>query len=56
MAQQQRTDPGGDGSTFQSTVLQPADWWTWFKDDQTSEEGWTKVRHWQENLLQREMP
>ena len=45
MAQQERIDPGGDGSKFYNTVLEPADWWKWFQDDQISDEGWTEVCH-----------
>ena len=44
MEQQERTDPGGDGSTFYSTVLQPTDWWKWFQDDKVPDDGWTEVR------------
>lgn len=46
MAQQERIDPGGDGSAFYNTVLEPADWWKWFQDDQASDEGWTEVCCW----------
>lgn len=45
MGLQKRYGAGADRSAYYPVVVQPADWWTWFKTgkDKPADEGWTEV-------------
>ena len=43
MAESNKTDAGKSGLKYYQTLLEPADWWQWFQDDYSSDQGWTQV-------------
>jgi len=43
MEQQVLYDPGAYGIPFYKVILEPSDWWEWFKGEETADDGWTEV-------------
>ena len=45
MGLQKRYGAGADRSAYYPVVMQPADWWQWFKTgkDKPGDDGWTEV-------------